>query len=175
ERTRLQVTQVMRIGGLATADEAWLLSDRAKVLPVAITPWGCNGENALVDADGLLLARLLLMIGVGNSGGVIFRGTCPRQSKRRQPLFKGVLYELGIGRRELVLGGQRLLRPAHGSLSRGDLANFRQQPIAQGGGLLTVNNLGRSDLHECAATPIAGLARWHPRLIGPLLEPAVGG
>src|SRR5262249_58603472 len=66
ECTRLQVTQVMRIGGLATAEEAWLLSDRAKMLAIAITPWGCNGENALVDANGLLLARLLLMIGVGN-------------------------------------------------------------------------------------------------------------
>src|SRR5262245_58166654 len=50
ERTRLQVAQVMRVRWLATADEAWLLGDSAKVLPVAITPWCSNREEALVDA-----------------------------------------------------------------------------------------------------------------------------
>jgi hypothetical protein len=36
ERARLQVAKVMRIGWLAAADEAWLLGDGAKVLPVAV-------------------------------------------------------------------------------------------------------------------------------------------
>src|SRR5439155_12761610 len=52
ERARLQVEKVMRIRWLAAADEAWLLGDRAKVLPVAITPWCGNGEHAFVDAFG---------------------------------------------------------------------------------------------------------------------------
>jgi hypothetical protein len=50
ERAWLQVAQVMRIGWLATADQAWLLGDRAKVLPVAITPWCGYGEDTFVDA-----------------------------------------------------------------------------------------------------------------------------
>src|SRR5262245_406078 len=50
ERTRLEVAQVMRVGWLAPANQAWLLGDRAKVFPVAVTPWCSNGENALVDA-----------------------------------------------------------------------------------------------------------------------------
>jgi hypothetical protein len=53
ERARLQVAQVMRVGWLATADEAWLLGDTAKVLPVAIPPRCGNGEDALVDAGRL--------------------------------------------------------------------------------------------------------------------------
>jgi hypothetical protein len=46
ERARLQVAQVMRVGWLAAADEAWLLGDGAKVLPVAITPRCGNGKDA---------------------------------------------------------------------------------------------------------------------------------
>jgi len=49
ERARLKVAQVMRVGWLATADEAWLFGDRAKVLAVAITPRRGNRERALVD------------------------------------------------------------------------------------------------------------------------------
>src|SRR5262249_61228855 len=80
ERARLQVAKMMRVGWPATADKARLFGDIAKVLWVAITPWRSNGEDALVDAEGLLsgwgcgLALLLLLVGVGNCGGGIFRG-----------------------------------------------------------------------------------------------------
>jgi hypothetical protein len=50
ERAGLQVAQVMRVGWLATADQAWSLGDGAKMLAVAITPRRGNGEDALVDA-----------------------------------------------------------------------------------------------------------------------------
>jgi hypothetical protein len=50
ERAGLQVAQVMRVGWLATADQAWLLGEGAKMLAVAITPRRGNGEDALVDA-----------------------------------------------------------------------------------------------------------------------------
>src|SRR5262249_30150394 len=78
ERARLKVAKMMRVGWPATADEARLFGDIAKMLPVAITPWRSNGEDALVDAEGLLsgracgLAPLLWMFGIGNCGGVIF-------------------------------------------------------------------------------------------------------
>ena len=54
ERPRLQVAKMMRIGLFAAADEARLLGNIAKVLPVAIAPRCGNGEHALVDAVGLI-------------------------------------------------------------------------------------------------------------------------
>ena len=42
-------------------------------------------------------------------------------------MFKGILYKLGIGRREAVFGGERFLRPNHGAISRCDVANRSQQ------------------------------------------------
>jgi len=78
ERARLQVAQVMRVGWLAPADQAWLLGDRAKVLPVAITPWCGNGEHALVDAVGSVRAGASgctrLRICIGNCRSIIVRG-----------------------------------------------------------------------------------------------------
>src|SRR5262249_44545204 len=98
ERTRLQVTKMMRVGWPAAADETWLLGDIAKVLPVAITPWRSNGEHALVDAAGLVRVSTcgparLLTICIGNCRSVIGRGTCSSGSESRQPLFKRVLYK----------------------------------------------------------------------------------
>ena len=54
ERPRLQVAEMMRIGLFAAADEARLLGNIAKVLPVSITPRCRNDEHALVDALGLI-------------------------------------------------------------------------------------------------------------------------
>ena len=53
ECARLQITKMMRVRRPATTDQAWLLGDRAKVLPVTITPWCGNSEGALVDARRL--------------------------------------------------------------------------------------------------------------------------
>src|SRR5262245_38116266 len=64
ERPRLQVAEMMRIGLFAAADEARLLGNVAKVLPVSITPWFGNDEHALVDA--------VRLVGVA----VSFRGRC---------------------------------------------------------------------------------------------------
>src|SRR5262245_20702654 len=50
ERSRLHVAQMMGIGWLAATDEARLLHDIAKVLPVAISPRDREREEALVDA-----------------------------------------------------------------------------------------------------------------------------
>src|SRR5262249_32850498 len=81
ERARLQVAKMMRVGWLATADEARLLGDIAKVLPIAIAPRRGNGEDTLVDADGWASisscgpARLL-KICVRRCCSIIFRGAC---------------------------------------------------------------------------------------------------
>ena len=179
ERARLQVAQVVRVGWLATADQARLLGDRAKVLPVAIAPGCGNGEDALVDADGLVRVGACgparrLRICIGNCGSIICRGTCSDRSELRQPVFKGVLYKFGIRRRELVLGGKRLPGPTRGQLGRGNVADLRQQPIAQGGRLLAVDDRRGLALRHSTVTPVAGGAGRHPRLIGQLLEHAVG-
>jgi hypothetical protein len=83
ECARLQVTKMMRVGWLAAADEARLLGDIAKVLPVAITPWRSNGEDALVDADRLVWVSAcgparVLRICIGNCQSIIFRRGCSR-------------------------------------------------------------------------------------------------
>jgi hypothetical protein len=50
ERTGLGKSEVVWVRGLATAQEARLLGDIAKVLPVAIAPRRSNGEDAFIDA-----------------------------------------------------------------------------------------------------------------------------
>src|SRR6516164_2240660 len=50
KRPWLQVTKMMRIGLFASANEAWLVGDITKVLPVTIAPRRSNREDALVDA-----------------------------------------------------------------------------------------------------------------------------
>ena len=70
ERARLQVAQMMRVGGFTTADEAWLLGDSAKVLAVAVAPRRGNGEDALVDAVGAGRGRRLRIV-IGNCQSII--------------------------------------------------------------------------------------------------------
>ena len=108
ERARLKVAQVMRVGWLATADEAWLYADITKVLSIAIAPRCGNGEDALVDAVGSAKVSArgrarLARICTGNGQSLIARSVCPGWSKLGQPAFKGVLDQLGIGRCKLVL------------------------------------------------------------------------
>src|SRR5256886_8413166 len=50
ERPRLQVAKMMRIGLFAAADEARLLGDITKVLPVTIAPQFRSTDHALFDA-----------------------------------------------------------------------------------------------------------------------------
>ena len=52
ERARLREPDVMGIRGLATAHETRLLSNVAKVLPIAIATRRSDREDALVDARG---------------------------------------------------------------------------------------------------------------------------
>jgi hypothetical protein len=78
ERARLEVPPVMRIGWLAAADKAWLLGDRAKLLPAAIASWSGNSEDALVDAVGLVRVSACgggrpLRIFIGNCQSIIAR------------------------------------------------------------------------------------------------------
>ena len=78
ERARLRVAKMMRVGWPATADEARLLGDIAKVLPVAITPWRSNGEDALVDTDDASRD-------VGDEGGTSQRSGASRSSSPAMP------------------------------------------------------------------------------------------
>jgi len=51
---RLHKSDVMRIRGLAAAQQAGLLHHKAEVVPVAIAPRCRKGERALVDSVGLI-------------------------------------------------------------------------------------------------------------------------
>jgi hypothetical protein len=55
ERARLYEAQVVGVRGLAAADEAGLLGDVSKVLPVAVATRGGEREDALVDALAIIL------------------------------------------------------------------------------------------------------------------------
>jgi hypothetical protein len=62
ERARLQVANVVRVGWLATADQAGLLCDKAKVLPVAIASGAAAASTLLsmpTDRSELVVAILL--------------------------------------------------------------------------------------------------------------------
>ena len=87
-------------------------------------------------------------------------------------MFKGVLHKLGIGRREAVLGGERLLRPNRGAISRCDVPNRSQQFLPQRGRLLGLEGARPLAMHAVATLSIAGLSRRHPRLSVPRLERA---
>src|SRR5215469_9732558 len=144
ERPRLQVAKMMRIGLFAAADETCLLGNVAKVLPVAIATRCSDREDALVDA---LRLTSVSAFGGGNHLGpgnlrhrrIIVRG-CGRlgRGELRQPPLKGVLYELGIGCGEAVLGAERLTGPSRGTISRRDVPKLGQQLLAQRGRLVGI-------------------------------------
>src|SRR5262249_44566983 len=116
---------MMRIGLFAAADETRLLGNMAKVLAVTIAPRCRNDEHALVDAVGLievavsfrerLMAANIINMTSWSSIVCGFRGF--RRCELRQLVFTGILHKLGIGRRQTVLGGERLLRPNRGIIS----------------------------------------------------------
>jgi len=80
-------------------------------------------------------------------------------------VFKGVLHKLGIGCREAVFGGQRLLRPNRSEVSRGDGPKLGQQLFAQGRRWLGLKGDRPLAMHAIATLSIAGLSRRHPRLV----------
>src|SRR5262249_47170423 len=130
ERSRLQVAKMMRIGLVTPADETWLLGDITQVLPITIATRRGDREHALVDAFRL---TSVCAVGGGNHlrpGNLRHRRIIIRRCGRlgcgelRQPALKGVLYELGIGCCEAVLGAERLTRPTCGEISRGDVPNL---------------------------------------------------
>jgi hypothetical protein len=79
-------------------------------------------------------------------------------------VFKGVLYKLGIGRRETVLGGERLARPNRGVISRCDAPNPGQQFLPQRGRLLGLEGARPLAMNAVATLSICRLSQLHPRL-----------
>ena len=120
ERPRLQVAEMMRIGLFAAADETRLLGNIAKVLAVSIAPRCRNDEHALVDAVGLIEVAVSLRTHLMDantlktrSWGSIVCGS-PKSPTVRAPIAcvqEPILYKLGVGRRETVLGGERIAAP----------------------------------------------------------------
>ena len=172
ERARLQVAKVMRVGWLATADEARLLGDRAKVLPVAIATRRGNREHALVDAGGLVelgaCCRNVVSWGSASSncGSIIVRGSCSDEASSASLCSKASSTSLASGAVSLFLAAsasraqlaassaEAMLPISASSLSR-RAADCSASMIAGGSPFVT-----------SVATPIAGGARRHPRLIG---------
>ena len=118
ERPRLHVSEMMGIRWLAAADQARLLDDIAKVVPIAIATRLSDREDALVDA--------VRPTGIGAFGGDRLRGSSKLSDQRifirrcasasddgelRELPFEGVLDELGIGCREAILGTERPALP----------------------------------------------------------------
>ena len=87
-------------------------------------------------------------------------------------MFKGVLYKLGVGRREPVLGGERLARPNRGVISRCDVPKRGQQFLPQRGRLLGLEGFRPLAMNAVATLSIAGLSLLRRRLSMPRLERA---
>src|SRR5262245_9738703 len=112
------------------------------MLAVAIAARRRDREEALVDAVRLTRAGTFAGNGLLRSGNLGRRRSIVWQCKRigcwqlREPTFKGVLHQLGVGRPEAVLGGERLLRPKRGAISRCDVPKGNQQLLPQRARLL---------------------------------------
>src|SRR5260370_39478768 len=72
QRAGLGESKMMGVRGLATAHEARLLRDIAKVLPVAIAPRRRHREHALIDA-GLISAGFIDLANLLTTGAEPFR------------------------------------------------------------------------------------------------------
>ena len=90
ERPRLQVAEMMRVGLLAATHQTRLLANIAKMIPVAIAPRCSNGEQAFVDAVGLI--AVAVSVGEGLAGANKIRMSCRNRVGGRF---------CGCGRREL--------------------------------------------------------------------------
>src|SRR6516162_2837156 len=144
ERARLREAQVMRVGWLARAEQAWQRGDVAQVLLVAVAPRDADGEHALVDGadlmrmrvgviDALARARLLGCGGRRRGSPSVDRWRCDLRG--REPgdlLLECILQQFGIGSCEAVLGGKDGAGPACRGLRRSEARNLAEQPFAQG-------------------------------------------
>src|SRR4029450_5071264 len=72
ERARLHKSDVMRIRGLAAAQQAGLLHQKAKVVSVAIAPRRRHSEHALIDAH-LISAAFIDFANLVTTGAYTFR------------------------------------------------------------------------------------------------------
>src|SRR5215472_9458910 len=168
ERARLREPKMVRVRGLAAADEARLLGDIAQVLPVAIAPRRGNREDTLVNASGviifspgslrLLLRRLLGGHGTLSHGNVVYGG----RREARHFLLERVLEDFGIARNELVFGGQCASRPHNGRIGGCETCDFSQKFIAQRGRLACIEHRG---VFGAPQSPISGSSGRRPKSI----------
>src|SRR5262245_29727157 len=97
------------------------------MLPVAITPWCGNGEDALVDGlhspCACAFSRGLLTPNSLGFRRMLTRGHF-RSRKLQELAFKGTLHKLGIACHEAVLGRERLPRPTRRKISRQEVRNL---------------------------------------------------
>ena len=66
-------------------------------------------------------------------------------------MLKGILDKLGIGRREAVLGGERLLCPNRGAIIRCDVTKRSQEFLPQRGRLLGLESTRPLAMYAVAA------------------------
>src|SRR5262245_21257418 len=137
QRAWLHVAQMVGIGWLAATDEARLLHDKAKVLAAAVASRGSNRQYALVDALCLILVGVFARRNRPRLFNLrhrilIARG-CSRVGRRqlRQPAFKSLFHELGVGCREAVLGHKRLAGPRGGEIRRRNVSHLDEQFVPQ--------------------------------------------
>src|SRR5262245_47768046 len=163
ERTGLGESEVVGVRWLAAADQTRLLGDTAQMLPVAIAPRGSDREDALVDAlrwtrvDAFGDGSHLRCRNLKHRRIVVRETRSFERWELREPPFKSVLHELGIGCCEAILGGEGLTRPGRGEISRCDVPKLGQQLFALRGRLLRSEGCG--DLALAAATAMTTAER----------------
>ena len=71
ERARLQMPQMMRVGGLAAADQTELLGNMVQMIAVAVPPRRTDRQRTLVDPVGRPRRRLGVAVSSGTRPDVL--------------------------------------------------------------------------------------------------------
>ena len=145
--------QMMRVAGLASADQTGLLGDIAHVIAIANTPRFGVHQDGFVNRLGRGLSiPPTPVLGAGGldilfwSGDLSF-GAMNGKAQKLGP--KRLLDMLGIGRSELVLFSHPPVRPLGGLILAANLVQFSEHHIAQPGGCHRVKENGSN--HTCFA------------------------
>jgi hypothetical protein len=135
ECSALCEAQVMRIRGLATANQASLFGHMSDMLAVANPAWLRQGQDALID---YLRSRPVLRRRFGGAPHCqrLRNLPCPLllicigRRKARQSRLEALLHDLRIGCRHFILFNERPVRPDCGIIGTGQNTDFSDQSIA---------------------------------------------
>jgi hypothetical protein len=125
KRSVLRETQVMRIGGRATANQTWLFCDEPYMFAIANAARFSVAEFALVDARGVGPSGELTRFDFAASADLV--GTL----ELRELLLERIFDLLGIARQHCTLGSKHPMCPGRGDFSGAYVPEFTSEPFTE--------------------------------------------